>query len=232
MSRPRRCRQVAGVPQAAYFKPQGIPIRDLSEVSLAVEGLEAIRLADLEGLNMETAAVGMGVSRHTFGRILAEGRKAVAQALVNGFALRIEGGHYDVRPAGDPQQNEEQGIPNVQMSTVVAVSSEGPTLDDRLDARFGRAQGFLIVDIVTMAARYLDNGASQGMGHGAGIQTARRIADAGAGVLLTGVVGPKALQALSAAGIRIVQDLEGMTVREAVQRFKSGALAASDSPSS
>jgi predicted Fe-Mo cluster-binding NifX family protein len=121
-------------------------------------------------------------------------------------------------------------MPNILKRTVVAVSSEGPTLDDRLDARFGRARGFMIVDIETMAARYLDNGASQGMGHGAGIQTARRIADAGAGVLLTGVVGPKAVQALAAAGIKIVQDLEGMTVREAVQRFKSGALAASDAP--
>ena len=206
-------------------------MRDLSEVSLAVESLEAIRLADLEGLNMEAAAVGMGVSRHTFGRILAEGRKAVAQALVSGSALRIEGGHYQLRPAGAAVPTEEQEVPITQKGTVVAVSSEGPTLDDRLDARFGRARGFVIVDIETMAARYLDNGASEGMGHGAGIQTARRIADAGAGVLLTGVVGPKALQALSAAGIKIVQDLEGMTVREAVQRFKSGALAASDAPS-
>jgi predicted DNA-binding protein (UPF0251 family)/predicted Fe-Mo cluster-binding NifX family protein len=206
-------------------------MRDLAEVSLAVEGLEAIRLADLEGLNMETAAVGMGVSRHTFGRILAEGRRAVAEALVNGSALRIEGGHYEVRPSGDPKQDQEQGMPSIQKRTLVAVSSEGPTLDDRLDARFGRARGFMIVDIETMTARYLDNGASQGMGHGAGIQTVRRIADAGAGVLLTGVVGPKALQALSAAGISIVQDLEGMTVREAVERFKSGALVASDAPS-
>ncbi|MFY9779542.1 MAG: NifB/NifX family molybdenum-iron cluster-binding protein, partial [Candidatus Baltobacteraceae bacterium] len=85
------------------------------------------------------------------------------------------------------------------------------------------------VDVETMASRYLDNSSSQGMGHGAGVQTARRIAAAGAGVLLTGVVGPKALEALSAAGIMIVQGLEGMTVREAVHRFKAGDITYSDS---
>ncbi|MFZ1125924.1 MAG: DUF134 domain-containing protein [Candidatus Baltobacteraceae bacterium] len=225
MSRPRRCRQVAGVPRAVYFKPQGIPLGELEEVSLAVEGLEALRLADLEGLTMETAATGMAVSRHTFGRILAEARRAVARALVNGAALRIEGGNYELSSA----------VSSVSVSrmernmAVVAVSSEGRTLDDRIDAPFGRASGFVIVDVETMASRYLDNSSSQGMGHGAGVQTARRIAAAGAGVLLTGVVGPKALEALSAAGIMIVQGLEGMTVREAVHRFKAGDITYSDS---
>lgn len=193
---------------------------DLAEVSLAVESLEAIRLADLEGLTMEAAAVGMGVSRHTFGRILAEGRRAVAEALVNGSALRIEGGHYELRAVENSAPMRETG------TTTVAVSSEGPTLEDRVDPRFGRAPGFLIVDIVSMATRYIDNAPSQAMGHGAGIRTAHRIAEAGARVLLTGVVGPKALEALSAAGIRTVQDLEGMTAREAVQRFKNGEFAA------
>ncbi|MGD9608947.1 MAG: DUF134 domain-containing protein [Desulfovibrionaceae bacterium] len=57
------------MPKATYFKPQGIPLRDLQEVRLSVEGLEALRLADLEGLTAEAAAVGMGVSRHTLSRL-------------------------------------------------------------------------------------------------------------------------------------------------------------------
>ena len=85
------------MPKAAYFKPRGIPLWELSETSLSVEGLEAIRLADLEGLTMQDAATRMNVSRHTFGRILAEGRRAVADALVNGRALRIEGGDYELK---------------------------------------------------------------------------------------------------------------------------------------
>ena len=87
------------MPKVAYFKPRAIPLRDLSEACLSVEGYEAIRLADLEQLTMENAASRMGVSRHTFGRILAEGRKAVADALVHGRALRISGGDYEVKPA-------------------------------------------------------------------------------------------------------------------------------------
>ena len=99
MARPRLCRRIDGMPKVAYFKPRAIPMRDLSEACLSVEGYEAIRLADLEELTMEDAASRMGVSRHTFGRILAEGRRAVADALVHGRALRIAGGDYEVKPA-------------------------------------------------------------------------------------------------------------------------------------
>jgi predicted DNA-binding protein (UPF0251 family) len=61
-----------------------------------VEGLEAIRLADAEGMDHEESARQMGVSRPTFSRILSEARRQVARALSNGWALRIEGGDYEV----------------------------------------------------------------------------------------------------------------------------------------
>lgn len=96
MPRPCKRRLVAGLPEVRYFKPQGVPLRDLAEVTLSVEGLEAIRLTDHEGLQMEGAAERMGVSRHTFGRILRQARKNVARALLEGLALRVEGGHYSV----------------------------------------------------------------------------------------------------------------------------------------
>jgi len=63
-----------------------------------MDGLEAIRLADEEGLGMAEAAARMGVSRHTFGRILAFAHKSVAQAIVHGRALRVGGGHCVVSP--------------------------------------------------------------------------------------------------------------------------------------
>jgi predicted DNA-binding protein (UPF0251 family) len=63
-----------------------------------VEGLEALRLADEQGLDQETAAARMGVSRPTFSRILAEARHVIAKALVNGWAIRIDGGSYELRP--------------------------------------------------------------------------------------------------------------------------------------
>nr|2WFB_A Chain A, PUTATIVE UNCHARACTERIZED PROTEIN ORP [Megalodesulfovibrio gigas] len=106
----------------------------------------------------------------------------------------------------------------------IAVTAEGPGLDGLVDPRFGRAAGFVVVDAATMAAEYVDNGASQTLSHGAGINAAQVLAKSGAGVLLTGYVGPKAFQALQAAGIKVGQDLEGLTVRQAVQRFLDGQV--------
>ena len=94
MARPKICRCVELAPNATYFKPRGIPMRDLQEAVLAVEELEALRLADMEGLTASLAAERMGISRHTFGRTLAAARATVARALVQGLALRIEGGTY------------------------------------------------------------------------------------------------------------------------------------------
>jgi predicted DNA-binding protein (UPF0251 family) len=88
--RPKKCRHVRCQTNAYYFKPRGIPLVDLEEVVLNADELEAIRLADYEGLYHEAAATEMGISRATFGRILEEGRKKVADALINGKALRIE----------------------------------------------------------------------------------------------------------------------------------------------
>ena len=65
---------------------------------LPVEGLEAIRLSDFQGLDQETAAAMMNVSRQTFGRILADARAVVADALVMGKVLKIEGGHFEMPP--------------------------------------------------------------------------------------------------------------------------------------
>jgi uncharacterized protein len=75
-----------------YFKPAGVPVSTLTEVALSVDELEALRLADLEGLYQEQAATRMGVSRATFARIVEAARRKVAEVLVCGRALRIAGG--------------------------------------------------------------------------------------------------------------------------------------------
>ena len=215
MARPRNCRYVERKPHVTYFKPRGIPMTELTETLLTVEGLEALRLADLEGLTTGEGAERMRVSRHTFGRTLAEARRAVADALVNGRALCIEGGTYAVLP---PQPEADKPHKEFHMQKV-AVSSEGPSLDDMVDPRFGRAGGFVIVNPETMETSYLDNGASQTMAQGAGMT-----------VVLSGYVGPKAFEALKAAGIKVCQDLDGMTVREAVEKYKNGDAPFADAP--
>ncbi|OGW79651.1 MAG: hypothetical protein A3G33_07630 [Omnitrophica bacterium RIFCSPLOWO2_12_FULL_44_17] len=92
MARPIRCRCIRGVPEANYFKPRGIPVTSLGEVCLGMDEFEAIRLADLDGQYQEKAAKQMNVSRQTFGNIIETAHRKIADAVVNGKALKIEGG--------------------------------------------------------------------------------------------------------------------------------------------
>jgi predicted DNA-binding protein (UPF0251 family) len=98
MPRPRQFRRVGCLPQSNYFKPRGIPLAVLQHVNLTVDEIEAVRLADLEGLYQEQAAEKMHVSRQTFGRIVESAHKKIADALVNGKALSIEGGPIEIAP--------------------------------------------------------------------------------------------------------------------------------------
>lgn len=104
MPRPRKCRRVGRVPVHTLYKPQGVPLEGLKGLTLTVEGLEALRLSDADGMEQAVAAERMGVSRPTFSRILAEARSMVARALSRGWALHIEGGHYKIadNEATDP----------------------------------------------------------------------------------------------------------------------------------
>ena len=310
-------------PDATYYKPQGVPMTKLKNATLTFEELEAIRLADAEGLSHVEGAEVMGVSRATFGRVLSAARTIVARALTEGLAIRIQGGHYTLaddgvwacpsmetddasktdgdeimpgmngngsgsgggrgmggggrcmggggrgvgggggrgvgggggrgmggggrgmggkgmgggnmgmgRAMGANNQSPKQFSKDMTMSNV-AITSEGPTLDDKVDPRFGRAGGFVIVNPETMeVVQYVDNGSSQAMAQGAGIQAAENVANAGASVLLTGFVGPKAFEALTAAGIRIGQEVDGLTVRQAVEKFKAGSVTMADAANS
>jgi uncharacterized protein len=98
MPRPRKLRWVQARPVVAAFFPNQMPPWGQEEVVLPVEGLEAIRLVDYQGLDQETAAGMMNVSRQTLGRILADARAVVADALIMGKILRIEGGHFEMPP--------------------------------------------------------------------------------------------------------------------------------------
>jgi len=89
-------------PGLTYFKPAGIRLVDLKESVLTVDEFEALRLKDLEGLEQETAAGRMAVSQPTFHRILSSARKKIADAIVNGKAIRIEGGTYQVNGKEKP----------------------------------------------------------------------------------------------------------------------------------
>ncbi len=92
MPRPFCNRIIAGRPAVSIFKPIGIPVAELAEILMTLDEFEALRLADLDGLYQDQAAEKMKISRPTFSRIVESARRKVADALVHGKALRIEGG--------------------------------------------------------------------------------------------------------------------------------------------
>jgi len=94
MVRPQKKRIVKYKSNVCFFKPRGIPMLDLEEVCLTVDELEAIRLADLKGMPHEEGGQQMNVSRATFGRILQKARNKVAEALIKGKAIKVDGGNY------------------------------------------------------------------------------------------------------------------------------------------
>jgi predicted DNA-binding protein (UPF0251 family) len=96
MVRPKLCRKVGLNPNVTYFKPRGIPLRNLKETILAVEEYEAIRLKDLDNLEQEICAKKMNISQPTFHRLILSARKKIAEAIINGKAIRIEGGNYRI----------------------------------------------------------------------------------------------------------------------------------------
>lgn len=109
MPRPFSCRRIAGRPAARIFKPIGIPVRELDEVVMTLDEFEAMRLADLDGLYQDQAALQMSVSRPTFGRIVDSAHRKMADALVHGKALRIEGGPVQLMKRRCCRMHDDEG---------------------------------------------------------------------------------------------------------------------------
>ena len=104
MPRPRVSRIVRDGFPVRVFKPQSVPMRELKSVILSLDGAEALRLSDAEGLEHATAAELMGISRPTFSRLLAEARTVVASALAGGWAIEIAGGPVDSTEEAGPAE--------------------------------------------------------------------------------------------------------------------------------
>lgn len=151
MSRPPKCRRVEFVPELTFFKPAGVPLRELEEVSLTVEELEAIRLKDVEGLEQEACAERMGISRPTYHRILTSARGKVACALVEGKAIRVEGGHFKLvgkrfrcQECGyeweEEGNKEKENCPHCSHPRVLQVNGTGRPHGRRWRCRKGAAE--------------------------------------------------------------------------------------------
>ena len=97
MPRPIMPRKICYQSNITYFKPAGVPLRNLEEITLTHEEIEALRLKDVEGMDQSECAKKMGISQPTFFRIIRSARKKSSDAIVNGKAIRIEGGNFNLK---------------------------------------------------------------------------------------------------------------------------------------
>ncbi len=144
MPRPPKCRRVLALPGTTFFKPAGIPLRLLEENRLTVEEMEAVRLHDLEHLEQAAGAERMNISRPTFQRLLAAARRKIADSLLHGKALRIEGGHYELAESqvNDIQTSQLNGGIKENMKIAV-VSEDGNTISQH----FGMAPWYVVYTV-------------------------------------------------------------------------------------
>jgi len=110
----------------------------------------------------------------------------------------------------------------------IAVTSTGPSLDDNVEARFGRCPYFLIIDTDTMQFEAIEN-PNIALGGGAGIQSAQLMSEKGVTTVLTGNCGPNAFNVFGQAGIQVIVGVSG-SVRNAVEQFKAKALSSASGP--
>ncbi|MFW5994413.1 MAG: DUF134 domain-containing protein [Halanaerobiaceae bacterium] len=111
MPRPPKIRKIQSKPERTYFKPPGIPMKELEELVISFEEMETLRLSDYQGLSQQEGADKMEVSRPTYQRILVTARKKVAEALAEGKAIRIEGGTYQVAQKRRGRKRGRKGCP-------------------------------------------------------------------------------------------------------------------------
>lgn len=237
MPRPKFPRKVGFLPGTTYFKPAGIRIADLKEVVLGNDEIEAIRLKNLQGLSQEEAAEEMNVSQPTLHRLLSSAYSKMTDAIVNGKALKIEGGSINVpetllpecgmgRLCHQGRRGGGKSAKSRQLSRndgAIAITSIDGTMEGMVDERFGRARELIVYDPVTGKGKVVENSTQRNLGQGAGTQTARNVIGLGVKAVITGHLGPNAFRALEAAGIEAYSAVN-MTVSAALKAFWEGLL--------
>ena len=246
MPRPRCRRNISFLPQVTYFKPAGVPMGEIEEVVLHHDELEAIRLKDLLGIPQEEAAAQMRVSQPTFHRLLLAAHEKMAHAVINGKALRIEGGNVTVDERFIPPcgwrhmcKHGWKGRSAVQRdgrhavaqggTMKVAITSVDGTFEGMVDERFGRSRKLIVYDRENKTHSVIDNSVNMGAPQGAGIQSAQNVVNSGASSLISGHLGPNAFRVLQTAGVD-VYGISGKTVAEALGAFEEGKLTRLTSP--
>ena len=225
MSRPRKCRRVCEFPQTVMFLPES-PNNKTTEIILTVDEYETIRLIDKEGFSQEQCGNLMQVARTTVQQIYTSARKKLANMLVDGLPLRIEGGDYQLcngnsRSCGcsncyKQKLNEQYTTSKGETIMRIAVTYENGDIFQH----FGHTEQFKVYDVEdgkVLSSKVVD---TNGSGHGAlaGILSALQT-----DVLICGGIGGGAQAALAQAGIKLYGGVSG-SADDAVNALLSGTL--------
>lgn len=210
--RREKLRRVGIIPEYRGFTPDGLASGDA--IDMTVDELEVLRLCDLEGLNQEAVAQQMGIARATVAAICSRAHRKVANALVNGRAIVIEGGNI----AYSPITTTTAAWPAKEVDTMRVAT----TYDDgNIFMHFGRSEQFKIYDIQdgkVLNEQVVNTG---GTGHGA---LAGLLANGGVDTLICGGIGGGAINALAQAGITVNAGAQG-NCDACVEALIAGTLA-------
>ena len=219
MPRPRKCRKVCHFPQILIFGPVEEP-EEKREIVMTVDEYETIRLIDKEGFSQEQCGESMRIARTTVQQIYASARQKLAEALVGGIYLRIDGGDYELctgKDAGCGFADQKHQKPKGDNNMRIAVTYD----NGQIFQHFGHTEFFKVYDVEDgkiMKSAVVD---TNGQGHGAlaGVLNALN-----ADVLICGGIGGGAQRALAAAGIQLFGGVSG-DADAAVEALLAGQLA-------
>lgn len=211
---------------------------ELEEVVLGHDEIEGMRLKHLQGLSQEEAAGQMNISQPTFHRLLSSACEKITDAIVNGKALRIEGGNISVPETSWPscgkgrkctggRRGRSKSSENVQQykgdAMKIAITSMDGTLEGMVDERFGRARKVIVYDVGTDTFEVAENSKQMNLAQGAGIQAAQNVVNLGVRAIISGHLGPKAFQVVQSAGIDAYSAVN-VTVADAIKQYREGSL--------
>lgn len=210
--RREKLRRVGIIPEYRGFTPDGLASGDA--IDMTVDELEVLRLCDLEGHNQEAVAQQMGIARATVAAICSRAHRKVANALVNGRAIVIEGGNI----AYSPITTTTAAWPAKEVDTVRVAT----TYDNgNIFMHFGRSEQFKIYDIQDGKVLNEQVVGTGGTGHGA---LAGLLANGGVDTLICGGIGGGAINALTQTGITVYAGAQG-SCDACVEALIAGTLA-------
>ena len=224
MPRPVKLRNVCCLPKINAFVPMDHNFR-ADCIVMTVDEYETIRLIDLEGLTQEECSKQMNVARTTVQGIYNEARRKLAEFLVNGKKLRIEGGEYKICNGahkschcGCLMNNNKEEVNEMYIAIPADENNENSTIC----MSYGRTPYFAIYDVQNEEFTFLDNSAVACSG-GAGIVASQTLVDKKVNIVITQRLGQNAADVLKAANIKIIKGNQG-TIKENIKYFLEDKL--------